>query len=65
MSRYNKPLPPYSGEQTRCPKCDHHSLFVNESTAGTEYIPTGPLALTEYLLRTCERCGYQWAEATA
>lgn len=54
-------LPPYN-PTGQCPKCRHDSI-------STHYRPdecTKPdctLCDREHLLRTCQRCGHQWAEA--
>lgn len=54
-------LPPFSGDDPKCPKCSHYD-------ATTTHVPTGartPEGCTgECLQRECDRCGYAWAEAT-
>lgn len=65
--------PAYTGDEVCCPKCHH-------TGADTEWQPTGALLTVwgqlinqsrgcesgepGWLLRTCGRCRYRWAEAT-
>ncbi|NUU25240.1 MAG: hypothetical protein HOV68_27615 [Streptomycetaceae bacterium] len=61
-----KPLPPFSGDTTTCPKCSNTDAF-------TEYKPEGEprsgfgawgTDLPERLERRCARCGFIWEEQT-
>lgn len=56
-----RPLPPYSDVST-CPKCGHNSVTTLYRDV-CRYWPRPPDDPREHLLRTCERCGYSWAEA--
>lgn len=66
-------LPEYTGDLAYCDACEWPE-------AATEYVPAilGPVSLDRrvnpcgggwpvgaFLKRTCERCGFQWAEALA
>lgn len=62
-------LPPYSGEQTPCPKCSYPTArtthrpavaFVRIQRSNGSWTK-GPLP--ERLERECERCDFQWDEA--
>jgi hypothetical protein len=54
-------LPPFSGDDTKCPKCGNEGC-------STRWVPpgfTGPGGTRgECLERQCGRCDYAWAEAT-
>lgn len=65
---HTQPLPDFSGEATKCAACGHNR-------AGTEYRATGvcvhdideqarDFTPNPRLHRTCDRCGFQWDEAT-
>lgn len=55
-----KPLPPYSGRDTQCPKCSN----IGASTHHEEAEMLGPSCLQqERLRRACTCCGYEWDEA--
>ena len=59
------PLPEYTGENPRCPKCGGHGAateFQSVLSVGV-YIVAGVDMPDEWLTRTCMRCGYQWREA--
>lgn len=62
-------LPPYSGEETTCVKCQYPAAF-------TRYRPASGPGVVEFngvtqwrgpfperLERTCARCDFQWDEA--
>lgn len=63
-------LPPYSGEETTCPKCSHPEAYtkhqralalgmlLRDDSAGT--LRRGPLP--ERLRRECKSCEYSWDE---
>jgi RNA polymerase subunit RPABC4/transcription elongation factor Spt4 len=54
-------LPPFSGDDTTCPKCGNEG-------ASTQWIPRGFVSANgapgECLERVCGRCAFVWAEAT-
>lgn len=62
------PLPPYSGESPRCPKCGEERAattymeFGRCSHYGDTHMVVG-LDRNERLHRACRNCGYQWDEA--
>lgn len=67
------PLPPYSGPAVVCPKCGHGSADTEWQPSNVEISTWGRLldkgvlsssAEPGWLLRTCTRCRYLWAEAT-
>ncbi|MEV3996656.1 hypothetical protein AB0K62_13400 [Streptomyces halstedii] len=60
--------PPYTGPETRCTKCGHegadtsymaHGLCVHGRISEVIGFDNNPR-----LHRECDRCGYQWDEAT-
>jgi hypothetical protein len=64
MAPSPKPLPPFSGDETTCPKCSH-------TQAHTEYKPQGEprsgsgswgIGDPERLERRCARCDFIWDE---
>lgn len=66
-------LPPYSGPLSSCQKCGNGQADTQWQPSTAELSAYGHLldrrALADtgepgWLLRTCTRCGYQWAEAT-
>lgn len=64
-------LPPYSGDTNEGVDCIKCGFYI----ATTEYMPpakgilphtlpgVGGTTHDEFLKRTCDRCGYEWAEA--
>lgn len=55
-----KPLPPFSGDNTQCPKCSNHGAYTEwkeAETLGSSYLQR------ERLRRRCTRCDYEWDEA--
>jgi hypothetical protein len=64
------PLPSFSGDRPTCTKCGHNAATCTYRDFKTS-TPVRLLnmavydGLTECLIRTCQRCGYQWDEATA
>lgn len=59
-------LPPYR-PRCRCPKCQHGdatTVYVRAGEASWLLQP-GVSELPERLVRTCQRCGYQWDQAVA
>ena len=63
-------LAPFSGDRPTCAKCGHNAATCTYRDFKTS-TPVRLLnmavydGLTECLIRTCERCGYRWDEATA
>lgn len=56
----SKRLPPFSGDDTQCPKCSHIGAYTEWRSAET----LGRTNLTEERLRRrCTRCDYEWDEA--
>lgn len=59
-----EPLPPFSGDTTKCVKCSYTEAF-------TEYKPRGEprsgefvgVGMPERLERRCTRCDFVWDEA--
>ena len=54
-------LPPFSGDDTRCPKCGNggaSTTWIAPGFVSPEGVPG------ECLKRECRRCDYLWAEAT-
>lgn len=65
----SQPLPPYTGDDTTCPKCAHQGAATayrkeGEQRAGS-FFAVGPSDRIERLERRCPRCGYIWDEALA
>jgi hypothetical protein len=66
-----EPLPPYSGDETDCPKCGYIQADTRYRAPrpkslwewNDQTIPRGPLP--ERLQRTCSRCDFTWDEALA
>ena len=62
-------LPPYSGEEPLCSKCNEFGASTTYMQGGTchhwgsENVVIG-LQANERLHRSCKNCGYQWDEAT-
>jgi rubredoxin len=60
-------LPPFSGDDTTCPKCSNADAFTRYRPAGEhgsdEAAIFGPSTRGERLERTCARCDYVWDEA--
>ncbi|WP_019548574.1 hypothetical protein [Streptomyces sulphureus] len=62
-------LPPYSGEETPCPKCRYPEAYTLYRSATQAVLDEfngrlqrrGPLP--ERLERQCQRCDYAWDEA--
>jgi hypothetical protein len=55
-----QPLPPFSGDDTQCPKCSNNGAFTKYQEAemlGPSYLQR------ERLQRCCARCDYTWDEA--
>lgn len=55
-----KPLPPFSGDDTQCPKCSNlgaDTRWVDAEMLGPSYLQR------ERLERRCTRCDYTWDEA--
>jgi rubredoxin len=59
-------LPPFSGDDTTCPKCSNTSAYTEHKEAGEPgandvigFAPERP----ERLERRCSRCDYVWDEA--
>ena len=66
MAPSQEPLPPFSGDETACPKCSHDQAYTEykakaEPPSGTP-LPWGS-EFPERLERRCARCDYQWDEA--
>lgn len=62
-----RPYPPYSGDDTTCPKCDG-SVGQRYQPAGTVWRAQGVSMYgqgPEWLLRECNDCDYQWPEMCA
>lgn len=59
-----KELPPYSGDDTQCPKCSNIGAYTEHKKAGEpgSGSPIG-IGLPERLERRCSRCDYEWDEA--
>lgn len=58
------PYPPFSGDDTTCPKCGD-SMSSRYQTAGTVFVPPDMMRFAEgpeWLLRQCNGCDYQWPE---
>jgi len=64
---------PYSGDDCVCPKCLHQGADTEWQPSNVEITTWGRLldrgtlsqsAEPGWLLRTCQRCRYLWAEAT-
>ncbi len=63
------PLPPYSGPEAQCSKCQHEGCSTahrqdGQARAG-DFFAVLPAHRVERLERRCPNCGYQWDEATA
>lgn len=67
------PLPPFSGQEARCPKC-RSTISSEHQQAGTVFIRSlsggrfmwgFERGADEWLLRECDGCGYSWPEACA
>lgn len=62
-----EPLPPFSGDNTTCPKCSHRGAATCHRAAGEHGsgdMPTlRPSAKGERLERECWRCDFVWDEA--
>lgn len=60
-------LPPFSGDDTTCPKCSNPSAYTQHRKAGEhgsdEHATFGPSKRGERLERACARCDYVWDEA--
>jgi hypothetical protein len=60
-------LPPFSGDDTTCPKCSQVGAFTRHRAAGEygsdEHATFGPSDRGERLERACTRCDYVWDEA--
>ena len=59
-----EPLPPFSGDDTVCPKCSNQGAFTEYRAAGEP--STGSfveMGLPERLERRCGRCDFVWDEA--
>jgi len=56
-------LPPFSGE-TPCVKCNEWTPKSEHFSSTTRHID-GTETHYEYLIRTCEECGYEWREHCA
>jgi len=54
-------------EETACPKCGHDRVVVKYCKGGIMIGRSCPSEMSgsyeEHLDRTCERCGYVWAQA--
>jgi rubredoxin len=62
------PLPPFSGDDTVCPKCQHKGASTRYMALGRCLHDSGDtigFAKNERLHRECTRCGYAWDEALA
>ncbi|MGW5636446.1 hypothetical protein [Streptomyces sp. NPDC003832] len=60
-----EPLPPFSGDETKCVKCGNVGAYTNyrkkgEPSPGRIAVGAGP---PERLDRVCARCDYTWPEA--
>jgi hypothetical protein len=61
------PLPPFSGDDARCPKCGNEGAYTEYKAKGEPghgRITLGS-AGPERLERCCSRCDYRWDEALA
>lgn len=62
-------LPPYTGDNTTCPKCAHQGADTHYRKEGDqrpgEFFAVPPGQRHERLERRCPRCGFTWDEALA
>ncbi|MGI5171905.1 hypothetical protein ACQEU3_46940 [Spirillospora sp. CA-253888] len=57
-------LPPYSGDNARCAKCQWRNARTRYYAAnGAPAHDFHRVTQAEHLERECERCDYRWAEA--
>jgi predicted nucleic-acid-binding Zn-ribbon protein len=64
----SEPLPPFSGDEPTCPKCQHEGASTEYRALGQCLHDSGGaigVARNERLHRECLRCGYAWDEALA
>jgi hypothetical protein len=67
LDHAERPYPPYSGDDTTCPKCGG-SVGQSYQPAGTRWGGQGYMRYgqgPEWLLRECLMCDYQWPEMCA
>lgn len=59
-----KTLPPFSGDNTVCPKCSHNQAYTEHKPAGEPSSGRfSGIGEPERLERRCARCDYTWDEA--
>ena len=59
----------FQGDSARCPKCNSEDIdikYIGEGSA-TELIQINNqyhslMDMPEFMFRTCNKCGYEWAE---
>ncbi|MEU0671333.1 hypothetical protein ABZ330_00275 [Streptomyces sp. NPDC006172] len=57
-------LPPFSGDDAKCPKCSNEGAFTEHKKAGVPRSDGyGGMRLPERLERRCGRCDFTWDEA--
>ncbi|NUV54600.1 hypothetical protein G6W51_17110 [Streptomyces coelicolor] len=64
MSPSPEHLPPFSGDETTCPKCSHNEAHTEYKEAEKVWIGSiEGISASERLERRCVRCDYEWDEA--
>jgi hypothetical protein len=55
-------LPPFSGRDAHCPKCEDYRVKTRYLAPRDDAVADG---IGEHMSRECGHCGYRWAEACA
>lgn len=64
------PYPPFSGDDTVCPKCGAGRVGRRYQPKGNRFLAPGAITrfeqdAPEWMLRECRECDYQWPEMCA